>query len=238
MTTDKTKFWCDRAMDWRTEMQKTRQQDPDSGSNIRFLQRQENLGAFIMDQLMKHAEKQAERTRKEIYKIFDCASATASLDQDLAQPYLIASARAERSGRGQTSGTDATQPSRKEELDSICNHVRAMRQRHREIAREGQTSNSKHITYRQDILRKLSSEFWSTPPRGELFEHHSDLEMNAIQASYAYVYDWEQTKSHPERCTRFPWDVGFRELCNIKCRATGQEKSVAPHFYSKMYLRL
>ena len=82
---------------------------------------------------------------------------------------------------------------------------------------------------RQDILRELSQQFASGPdveitigPNGHTLEH--------LKASYAYLYDREY-KRRSTGWSRFPWDVAYSSLCEIKAHALGLTKTVTMDFY-------
>jgi RNA-dependent RNA polymerase len=86
------------------------------------------------------------------------------------------------------------------------------------------------IETRQDFLRRMSREFVSGPPAGEVFVL-SQEEVARLRASYAYLYDWTKGGS------RFPWNVAFNELGEIKLRAQKDFKPISWDFYEKMSIR-
>ena len=62
----------------------------------------------------------------------------------------------------------------------------------------------------------------------------------SLAASYAYVYDWKmrsRSSNHVgDGWSRFPWNVAFRELCQIKAAAVGPSKTVTTTFYENFKL--
>jgi RNA-dependent RNA polymerase len=87
------------------------------------------------------------------------------------------------------------------------------------------------IEVRQDRLRRVSRKFAEGPPAAETFVF-SQEEVARLRASYAYLYDWEKRGG-----TRFPWNVAFDELGEIKLRVQRDFKPISRDFYEKMYIR-
>lgn len=89
------------------------------------------------------------------------------------------------------------------------------------------------IELRQDLLRRVSREFVGGPPAKETFVF-SQEEVAKLRASYAYLYDWTR---HGGGGSRFPWNVAFDELGEIKLRANKDFKPISRDFYEKMSMR-
>ncbi|SRR5713226_10132484 len=87
------------------------------------------------------------------------------------------------------------------------------------------------IEVRQDRLRRVSRKFVEGPPAAETFVF-SQEEVARLRASYAYMYDWEKRGG-----TRFPWNVAFDELGEIKLRVQRDFKPISRDFYEKMHIR-
>jgi RNA-dependent RNA polymerase len=87
------------------------------------------------------------------------------------------------------------------------------------------------IETRQDFLRRMSKEFISGPPAGEVFVLSKE-EVTRLRASYAYLYDWMKQGG-----SRFPWNVAFNELGTIKLQAQKDFKPISRDFYEKMSIR-
>ena len=82
------------------------------------------------------------------------------------------------------------------------------------------------ITKRQDILRQSSQDFAAvlTELKAEFeFFPFSEREMREVMASCAYMVAGSDI--------RFPWDVAYRTLCDIKASTDGRHKTVIPEFY-------
>ncbi|RXW15104.1 hypothetical protein EST38_g10750 [Candolleomyces aberdarensis] len=91
------------------------------------------------------------------------------------------------------------------------------------------------IQRRQDILRSLSRKFAMYPTADEL--HLSPGWAARVKASYAYFYDCGQQKNK-RKWTQFPWNVAFRDLCDIKAQVDSGYKTVRREcFYDRMALK-
>jgi RNA-dependent RNA polymerase len=100
----------------------------------------------------------------------------------------------------------------------------------------GADFSHRSIEIRQDCLRRVSREFVGGPPAAETFVF-SQEEVAKLRASYAYLYDWTK---HGGGGTRFPWNVAFDELGEIKLRAHKDYKDFKPisrEFYERMSIR-
>ncbi|RXW15101.1 hypothetical protein EST38_g10748 [Candolleomyces aberdarensis] len=91
------------------------------------------------------------------------------------------------------------------------------------------------IQRRQDILRSLSRKFAMYPTADEL--HLSPGWAARVKASYAYFYDCGQQKNK-RKWTQFPWNVAFRDLCDIKAQVDSGYKTVRREcFYDRMAVK-
>jgi RNA-dependent RNA polymerase len=98
--------------------------------------------------------------------------------------------------------------------------------------RGGADFSQRSIEIRQDCLRRVSREFVDGPPTAETFVF-SQEEVARLRASYAYLYDWMKHGGGE----RFPWNVAFDELGEIKLRAQKDFKPISRDFYEKMSIR-
>ena len=98
----------------------------------------------------------------------------------------------------------------------------------------GADFSNRSIEMRQDCLRRVSREFVGGPPEAETFVF-SQEEVARLRASYAYLYDWK--KHICGGGSRFPWNVAFDELGEIKLRAHQDFKPISRDFYEKMSIR-
>jgi len=228
-----------RAPAWK-ETAEDKERVLSSGSNDKNLARPKRLGAFIMDSICRHAEKEGDRQLQQIETIFS-ASWRHTVDKDLVEPWLHAGRVAERWKK--EAGSDR----RHDDLKKIAEHVRCMYVEHRSLLNpESKVSPKKAspkkekaaftelpIEVRQDKIRGLSKKFASMPLPSDLLMDEADIDR--VKASYAYLFDSEQKKG--KGWTRFPWDVAMRELCAIKARASGPSKTVTGEFYDKFTVK-
>ena len=98
----------------------------------------------------------------------------------------------------------------------------------------GADFSNRSIEIRQDCLRRVSREFVGGPPEAETFVFSRE-EVARLRASYAYLYDW--TKHILGGGSRFPWNVAFDELGEIKLRAHQDFKPISRDFYENMTMR-
>ncbi|KZT10358.1 uncharacterized protein LAESUDRAFT_693936 [Laetiporus sulphureus 93-53] len=244
------KTFAHRAPEWK-ETDEDREAFRRSGTNAANLQRdKKKLGTFIMDTMCKEAQRAADKQFRKVEELFN--GGAVKRDDDLCAPWLCAVRRAaEASRRGQG---DFAQ----KELDTIKKHVewvyeswRSLRNAEADEGRKGSGSGSKSkhhtkaaftalpIEKRQDTLRELSRKFHSGPPvfgdsddeSSEVLLHYSAEDVRMLRASYAYIFDYDNSKRH---WSRFPWDVSMRELCEIKARALGGTKMLRENFYARM----
>ncbi|KAH8114962.1 RNA dependent RNA polymerase-domain-containing protein [Phellopilus nigrolimitatus] len=202
------------------------------GDNSIHLKRPSNMHSFIMDVCKKQGLAKS-RELMQRYKDLLKPYATGKYDEDLAAVYFEAKEHAEEVQKMGCVG-------KMEELERIVAHVNRVRIQHRDMLKLGSPRKGRanvgftnlKIEARQDMLRALSKEFVSEPT-GLIFFSASDV--RRVRASYAYYHDWEEmSKRSCERWTRFPWDVSMRDLCEIKAKAIGYEKTITRSFYDKM----
>lgn len=98
----------------------------------------------------------------------------------------------------------------------------------------GKDFTSMAIEKRQDVLRKCSQSFHSLllDLRNRGFIQYAPEDLLRYIASYAYIHDHEAN----HRWSRFPWDVAFRTLCEIKAKAVGVTKTVLADFYIRLMI--
>jgi RNA-dependent RNA polymerase len=204
-----------------------------SMDNKANLQRPSDLPKFIMDKITKCAKEVRDRRLGEVEEVFDSAP-TFVVDADLTEPWLDAVKLADRFVEEE--GNDRM----KRDLEKITEHVHIVYQRHRAEMAQVPLSPKKErrnaagggggggggggatavanvaqfsdlpIEVRQDNLRALSNEFISKPRMEDVMMDEDEI--RRLRASYAYLYDSRRRG----KWTRFPWDVGTRELCAIK----------------------
>jgi RNA-dependent RNA polymerase len=118
------------------------------------------------------------------------------------------------------------------DLSLIKQHVKEAFDQYKADSTKGPPGNFTNlpIGHRQDTLRKRSRVFNSKPDQC-MFWLMSAKDVEQVKASYAYTYDWEQSRPP----SRFPWNVAFRELCMLKC---GKDmKPVDRRFYDHMSVK-
>ncbi|KAH6914841.1 RNA dependent RNA polymerase-domain-containing protein [Coprinopsis sp. MPI-PUGE-AT-0042] len=199
------------------------------------LVRPHKLGPFIMDEIHEHSKHEADNLIAYLHN-FCKENVNHSKDPHLTAPYQ----EAETKLRGPAKELYAA------DLNKIKHHVRQMFAKHKaEMApSHGSPSKSRsaefsrgHITTRQDVIRRLSREFAQSPDPSTMFMT-SDA-VAKVKASYAYIYDLEQWR-RGEKASRFPWNVAFRDLCELKAKAVsgGLAKTVSTEFYQHSALKL
>lgn len=184
-------------------------------TNRPVLLRPRHLGHFIMDSMRKAVDAACDQQMAiidarlgELYPY--------PLDVDLRKPWI----EFERRGGNE------------EACEAIKEHVETVRAAWSEATarKKGRKSfTALPITVRQDVLRNLAMTFVSGPDV-EITVGPDDPSFAQLKASYAYLYDHD--RSGARRWSRFPWDVAFRSLCEIKAKALGPTKTVTSEFYS------
>ncbi|GLB39244.1 putative RNA-dependent RNA polymerase [Lyophyllum shimeji] len=180
-------------------------------------------GPFVMDHLLRHAEKEQNRILASMNDVFN--SLKIVRDEHLAQPWEDAERAANR-------GTPELILAKKRDLERISRHVETMWQEHKAKVRENFTK--KAIETRQDVLRHLSKAFVASPTLDEMETFTDAASVSRLRASCAYVYDFKNKGKF--KATRFPWDMALRELCHIKATALGPSKTVTTGFYERFRL--
>jgi RNA-dependent RNA polymerase len=117
------------------------------------------------------------------------------------------------------------------DVGGVGKSSRAAAKKGKSVKRGGAEFTHRSIETRQDFLRRMSREFVSGPPAGEVYVF-SQEEVARLRASYAYLYDWTKQGG-----SRFPWNVAFNELGEIKLRAQKDFKPISRDFYERMSIR-
>ncbi|KAJ6598976.1 RNA dependent RNA polymerase-domain-containing protein [Mycena vulgaris] len=244
---------------WKEAGKKKTGQSAIDQTNTLNLTRDPGLDVFIMDKLHSHIDrgKWGSVWGKDLKDKIDARFSVPHLvDTDLTAPWLAfvekeaAKKDADKIRRGQIalmaqhalqapglSTADRTvaewlldegQANPETDIERIQKHVAAVWDKHK--CKIDSKFSKLPIERRQDILRELSRDF-ATGPTGLLIDAD---EAARIKASYAYVHDTEAKRGD---WSRFPWNVAFRELCLIKCRASDSFKPVKSEFYERMKVR-
>ena len=217
-------IWQHRSPAWKEAIEEEERHTADykNGSNLR---RGPTLGKFVMDHLHKVIQTECTKEFKRIEEML-VTDSCAPRDNDLAAPWEDACERARKL-------SELGYPKMQEELDLIKAHVEAMHDK--EKIMRSTNKGQKHKTFtdlpiekRQDVLRAASREFHSKPADLLCFSPH---ELRRVKASYAYVYDYNKMFN---KWSRFPWNVGMRDLCEIKAEAVGVPKTLSNEFYHWM----
>ncbi|GJE99769.1 RNA dependent RNA polymerase [Phanerochaete sordida] len=233
---------------------------------LRFTERSEGLRRtpFVMDEIRKFLAREHDRLTALILQRLGDPNYI-KLDDDLAEPWYNFKARVEQSRKArknqssetkvdQSIDAKADQSRRVEDtwmgnlLEAIKKGVKTKREewagrRNLKASDESKEKGAEkgkgkanaftglRIEKRQDVLRACSKSFHSLLADLHVFQL-SDRELLRYIASYAYIWDHETTG----RWTRFPWDVAFRVLCEIKAEAVtrGNTKTTTAEFYYKM----
>ncbi|RPD65627.1 hypothetical protein L226DRAFT_543193 [Lentinus tigrinus ALCF2SS1-7] len=226
-------IWQHRGPAWKEAAEEEERYTADykNGSNLR---RHHTLGKFVMDHLHKVIQTECTKEYRRIEEKLN-TDTVALRDHHLATPWEDACERARKASK---LGSSKMQ----EELDLIKAHVEAMYEKEK-IMRSMNNKGQKYKTFtdlpiekRQDVLRAASREFHSKPAGLVFFSEH---ETRRIKASYAYIYDFQKSYN---KWSRFPWNVGMRDLGEIKAEAVGVPKTLSHDFYhwmciSQSYLR-
>ncbi|TFK75829.1 hypothetical protein BDN72DRAFT_785862 [Pluteus cervinus] len=215
------------SLNWKTRLKKKKDSNEtfDKDANNHFFSR--NLPPFVMDVLCAAAEKEYDELYSLVEKLFQNIETTGRMkvDEDLQRPW-----------QEQLKLCTEQNPHRRRELDKIENHVKQVRQ---EWETQLRPQGPKHqrftdlsIELRQDVLRDISRKFHSYPTPEDVGLSQADIQF--ARASYAYIHDRTQKNGG---FTRFPWDVAFRHLCEIKARATETQMPVIDTFYSRAHFK-
>ena len=239
-----SKTYQKRPPEWK-ETDEERNQFLASGRNENNLQRPNDLGLFIMDELYEQAKEEKDIWLAKIGNYFELEAQKRCdvPDEDLVAPWNRAIKLSERWA------TEKKNAWMKCELKEIAKHVHSVYEAHRAALKEKSSSSSKSfssssqtsapftelpIEARQDAIRKVSRQFVSFPPPGKFLMQ--DEEIARLRASYAYKYDYDKWHSI-KAGTGFPWDVAMRELGAIKARATGGHKTIVGEFYDHFNMK-
>jgi hypothetical protein len=227
------------------------EKESEGQKNRHHPRRPTSLGRFIGDELYAEAEKEGDKWLLKISKKFDeVVNQGCCVDPDLAAPYreIQDKAKAEdEEGRLYAADLELIRKHVQavyEQHDTDVKRANAQRQSSRQSSpRKSPRKDKKEIMFselriedRQDILRRLSRQFAKSPEDWEL--HMPERYVPVVKASYAYVYDCEKRQNSQVKWSRFPWDVAFRTLCDIKGQASGNHKTVTGQFYELFSLKL
>ncbi|RXW24663.1 hypothetical protein EST38_g1142 [Candolleomyces aberdarensis] len=227
------------------------EKESEEKSNRPHPRRPISLGRFIMDELHAEAEKEGDKWLSKIDKKFeDTVNQGSCVDPDLAAPYREILDRVTEEGDGARLYAADLELIRKhvemvhEKHDTTVKRPNVQRQSSRQNSpRKTPRKDKKEVAFselriedRQDILRSLSRKFATSPKTSELHmpKRHAEL----VKASYAYVYDCEKRQHSQVKWSRFPWDVAFRTLCDIKAQAIGNHKTVTGSFYERFNVKM
>jgi hypothetical protein len=177
------------------------------------------------------------------FKPYLSAPALSTLDDHLAKPWRDACARAERRD------LRCDEQSESEDLTSIQQHVDGVFERRVHRFKELMNALEHHsaprdvpgrlvfrelpLALRQDFEQSFPIEFVDGPSHIKLFD---ESKVRELCASYAYVR-YHDNKSW----WRFPWDVAFGTLCEMKAKAVSKDScrhpvSVVPYFHDLMVM--
>lgn len=223
-------------------------------TNMGFLLRPKPVTEFIRGpDVMAEILQAAKRKKQSLLTRMDTVFSPLIIgpDPDLTRPWHDATEVAEARAR------EKGDLSRRRDLGKIALHVQAMHRKHK-MKPKGSSFTSLAIEVRQDTLRALSKEFASSPQPSELDTVMEPSTIARLRASYAYVYDAEQSRGRngrprafdayvddPEQSrdgpqshgwSRMPWDVCMGELIQIKASASGPYNVVGKYFHDQFKL--
>jgi len=112
------------------------------------------------------------------------------------------------------------------ELDGLTQSVRNIHSCHCEQVRGAKGFTDRNITTRQEILRRLSAQF-RVEASNKAFIFFSSEDILTVMASYACTLE-------PVKGFRFPYDVAFRTLCEIKAKSIGPTHTVVTDIHEQM----
>lgn len=215
--------------------------------------RKRGAGSFIMDDLKQEAESQADHWGKQIDSVFN--NVVDEEDPVLTAPYREILSKVDRPG-GEHYLADLELIKRHVEQEYDAYNKSAIKEREaryaggqqspRKSPRKGAVFTERPIEERQDILRAASKRFAITPDPKTL--HMTEELAERVKASFAYYRDchrknWDPDKDGPREgskmvhCTRFPFNVAFRTLCDIKAKSLGNHKTVCSSFYEHVLVK-
>ncbi|KAJ3541918.1 hypothetical protein NMY22_g3700 [Coprinellus aureogranulatus] len=204
--------------------------------------RRQGAGKFIMDELRQEAESQARHWGREIDAVFN--NVVDEEDAALSAPYReILEKTKGPGGHFYRTDLDLIETHVKKEYQEYLERVKRDRddrtgggyQSPRKSPRKGPSFTERPIEERQDILRAASRRFAISPNAATL--HMTGDLVERVKASFAYHYDCHYKKGGPREgsrvvhCSRFPFNVAFRTLCDIKAKSTGNHKTLSWNFY-------
>lgn len=201
--------------------------NPFAPQTLYRLERSKRLAPFVMDGLQKFLDSVKGALKRKIDERLGAPSLI-KVDADLTGPWDDLQKRVKRMqelGQG-------------DRLSQLAEFIMECVSRKREEWRariQVRNFTGLPIETRQDELRACSRSFHSLVDeiRKAGFFEHSDEELLRYLASYAALHDFETAS---KQWSRFPWDVAFRTLCEIKARAvsSGDTRTLIRIFYDKM----
>jgi RNA-dependent RNA polymerase len=215
---DRKAFGHPRGPKWREIVKETDRLERNKSAKFKpdFLQRPKELKEFIMDRL--------HRKTKTTYDDW-CSKAQQKCIKDpdgreekvLSDPWYEAKERCHQRKDGNF----------KHDLDAIWKHVMEVEETHRQMIGNGSDFTKNKIEVRQDRLRAVSKKFHSFPTIDDMKYLMDQDSIRRLRASCAYAVDEESRRySSGRKWSRFPWDVAYQDLCDIKARSTGAYNSV------------
>ncbi|KAI5893502.1 uncharacterized protein SCHCODRAFT_02538659 [Schizophyllum commune H4-8] len=225
--------WACRMPDWKVAIDG---KDEENNNNPRCTRPKETAnkcGPFVMESLYAFSQ-ELDRTRiKQIEDAFsDPALPRPKVDEDLTAPWREAN---ERAGRMRAASGSALM---EEELQRIRKHVEELYEEYREVVSAHGSPRKQRSPRKSTSPRKEGPFLFSDLPQAEQRRRMRALstkygsgprdlltlgneEISRVRASYAYLYDCDQAKSHGRRLSPFPWNVAMTALCDIKAKARG-----------------
>lgn len=208
------------------------------------------LGEFIMDDVQKSVKVECQRQLGIIERRLKGAQFARSRykpDEDLMKPwetFLAQSKDADDTEWDSQAERELAQSLQQKQHDRAVAEITAHVER---VRREWSAQidlkfTARDITRRQDILRRLSKEFASGPKTLrrvtlDVGQCGGGFTVEQLKASYAYVHDYTVQREKSEPWKRFPWDVAFRALGEIKSKALGPTKTVPSDWYSSFTIK-
>ena len=186
--------------------------------------RDSSFGPFVMDEIKDAVENEEkiymQKFEKHLY--WRTNPNLYAPDQDLRCPWNEAERQCE-------SSRDATGKAMLEDLNLIKGHVISVFEKfQKEVSKTKKLTehdlgkNGSNIVWK-DLRQMVLREFVSGPSNLQFFDQNR---LRELRASYAYIYS-----SSRMRCgwSRFPWDVAFDDLRDIKARGLGTNLGVGGH---------
>lgn len=189
-------------------------------TNSPCLKRSKGLNRFIMDHLRQAVKEECDRMHILIDERLRPLDPKDCYDSDLGKPW--------KDFLKNDLGDN------KAARKSIEAHVKRVQEKYKEDM-TGPDFTSLPIVVRQDRLRALSMLFADGLSDVHITIGHDGHDLATLMASCAYYLD--RTSAHG--WSRFPFNVAFRTLCDIKAKAVshGAVKTVSNHFYTSFSIK-